>query len=276
MDVARASRGTPGAWLTTLRRHWPEYLMEATGLGLFMVSAAVWATVLEHPGSPVRQAIADPTLRRIPMGLAMGLTAIGIIYSPWGKQSGAHLNPALTLTFYRLGKVAPSDHAFYSLAQFVGGLVGLALAALVLGDPLRHPAVDYVATRPGAAGPGAAFLAEVAITFILMSVVLHMSNSARWARYTGLASGLLVAAFIVVEAPLSGMSLNPARSLAPAVLAQDWAGLWIYFAGPLVGMLLAAELYVRGRGAAAVRCAKLNHHNDKRCIFRCGYRNQSA
>ncbi|MGH7166316.1 MAG: aquaporin, partial [Nitrospiraceae bacterium] len=105
-----------------LARHWPEYLMEAAGLAVFMISAAVFTTVLEHPASPVRQAITDPVLRRALIGLAMGLTAIGIIYSPWGKQSGAHLNPAVTLTFLRLGKIQVADALFYVLAQFAGGL----------------------------------------------------------------------------------------------------------------------------------------------------------
>ena len=84
--------------LTALRQHWPEYLIEATGLGLFMVSACVFATLLEHPGSPVRQAITDATLRRIPMGLAMGATAMAIVSSRWGKRTGAQMNPALTRT----------------------------------------------------------------------------------------------------------------------------------------------------------------------------------
>ena len=99
--------------LEAVKRHWPEYLMEAWGLGLFMVSAAVFGTLIEHPASPVREVIADPFLRRIPMGIAMGLTAMGIIYSPWGQQSGAHLNPAVTLTFFRLGKIEPPDALFY-------------------------------------------------------------------------------------------------------------------------------------------------------------------
>jgi aquaporin Z len=272
MDATRVAGGARDTWLATLRRHWPEYLMEAAGLGLFMVSAAVFTTLLEHPASPVRQAIDDPTLRRVPMGLAMGLTAIAIVYSPWGQQSGAHLNPALTSTFYRLGKVAACDHAFYCLAQFVGSLLGLALAALVLGDLVAHPAVGYVATVPGFAGTAGAFLAEVAIAFGLMAAVLVLSNSPRWARYTGLAAGALVATYIILEAPLSGMSMNPARSFAPALLAQDWMSLWLYFAAPLLGMLLAAEVYLRRHGQGAVRCAKLHHQNSQRCIFRCGYR----
>src|SRR5947199_287880 len=89
--------------------HWPEYLIEATCLGLFMLSVCVFGTLFEHPGSPIRQAIGDPLLRRIPMGLAMGLTAIALIYSPFGKRSGAHMNPAVTLTYARLGKITRLD-----------------------------------------------------------------------------------------------------------------------------------------------------------------------
>ena len=101
-----------------LDRHWPEYLMEAAGLGLFMMSAGGFAIVLYYPASPVAQALVQPVLRRLLMGCAMGLTAVGLIYSPWGKQSGAHFNPAVTLTFLRLGRVAAPDALFYVVAQF--------------------------------------------------------------------------------------------------------------------------------------------------------------
>lgn len=88
-----------------LRRHYPEYLMEAAGLGIFMISASVATTIVEYPASLIRQAIADLFLRRLIIGVAMGLTALAIICSPWGKQSGAHINPAVTFTFFRLGKI---------------------------------------------------------------------------------------------------------------------------------------------------------------------------
>src|SRR5262245_52976536 len=84
-----------------IKRHWPEYLMEAVGLALFMISACLFGTILQHPSSPVRQAIGDDVVRRVLMGLAMGATLVAIVYSPWGKQSGAHLNPSFTLTFFR-------------------------------------------------------------------------------------------------------------------------------------------------------------------------------
>src|ERR1700746_437225 len=93
--------------------HWPEYLMEAACLGLFMVSACSFTVLLQHPGSIVRQMIPSAFLRRALTGVAMGLTAIALIYSPWGKQSGAHLNPSITLTFFRLGKIEPWDAGFY-------------------------------------------------------------------------------------------------------------------------------------------------------------------
>ena len=105
-----------------LTLHWPEYVIEASCLGLFMVSACAFGTLFEHPLSPVRQLISDPMLRRIPMGLAMGLTAIALIYSPIGQRSGAHLNPSTTLTFFRLGKVASVDALGYIVAQFIGGI----------------------------------------------------------------------------------------------------------------------------------------------------------
>jgi aquaporin Z len=257
--------------LDALKRHWPEYLMEAAGLGLFMVSACVFATILEHPASPARQALGDSTLRRVLMGLVMGLTAVAIIYSPWGKQSGAHINPSVTLAFLRLGKVQPWDGFFYILAQFAGGVAGVLLATWVLGHRIADPSINYVATVPGMGGPRLAFLAELLISFGLMATVLLTSNTYRLARYTGLLAGVLVATYISLEAPLSGMSMNPARSFGSALPARLWTALWIYFTAPPLGMLLAAEVYLRVKGAHKVLCAKLHHHNDKRCIFRCGY-----
>ncbi len=251
--------------------HWPEYLIEAAGLGVFMLVACALGTLLGHPASPVVQAVPGPLARRALTGAAMGLTAIALIYSPWGARSGAHFNPATTLAFWRLGKIAPADAALYALAQAAGGAAGVLVAAVLLGASLGAPDVRYVATVPGEAGPLVAFLAEAVIAFGLMSAVLAASNTARLARFTGILAGALVATYIALEAPLSGMSMNPARSLASALPAGAWPELWIYFTAPPLGMLAAAELYVRRRGVAAVLCAKLHHHAAQRCIFRCRY-----
>ncbi len=246
--------------------------MEAAGLGIFMVSACMFGTLLEHPDSPVHQAVSSPVARRGLMGLAMGLTAIAFIYSRWGQRSGAHINPSVTLTFFRLGKIAPTDAGFYVLAQFMGGAGGVLLSAAILRESLADPAVRYVVTGPGAKGMAIAFLAELIISFGLMMAVLISSNSTRIHRFTGLFAGILVATYILVEAPLSGMSMNPARTLASALPARLWTSLWVYFTAPVLGMLAAAELYVRWRGTHSVFCAKLNHHGRAQCIFHCRYK----
>lgn len=255
--------------LNALRRHWPEYAIEALLLALFMLSASGFAVLLEHPASPLRAQLTSPLVRRLLMGLAMGATAIALIYSRLGKRSGAHFNPAVTLTFLSLGKVARVDAAFYVIAQFVGGVAGMLLASAGLGAWLDDPTVNYVVTVPGARGASGAFLAEVAISFVLMLVVLWSSATPRLERYTGVFAGALVAAYITLEAPMSGMSMNPARTFGSAVPAGVWSAWWVYACAPLTGMFAAAALYRRLGQAPPVHCAKLHHDNPERCIF-CG------
>src|SRR5262245_29954222 len=233
-----------------------------------MVSAAAFASLLFHPGSPVAAQIHDEQLRRLLMGLAMGLTAVAIIYSPWGQRSGAHMNPAITLTFLRLGKVNGGDVAGYIAAQFAGGFLGLAAVAIVLPRALADPSVNYVTTVPGPGGSAFAFAAEVVISFWMMLTVLVSSNDARLSRFTGLFAGSLVCLYIAIESPISGMSMNPARTLGSALWAWDFTGLWIYFTAPLVGMLAAAEAFVRFAGVHRVLCAKLQHGAGP-CLFGC-------
>jgi len=148
-------------------------------------------------------------------------------------------------------------------------VLGAVLASAILSAWAAHPAVNFVVTAPGSTGTAAAFVAEVAIAFVLMTVILHVSNNPRLHNFTGLCASLLVMLYITFEAPISGMSMNPARSFASAVPARHWSDLWIYFTAPVIGMLAAAELYLRTRGAAHIACAKLHHENATRCIF-CG------
>jgi len=245
--------------------------MEGTLLGVFMIAACGFATLLEHPASPAHRALPDGNVRRLLMGVAMGLTAIGLIYSPWGQQSGAHMNPSLTLTYFRLRKIGRLDALGYVAGQFLGGILGVLLMRVTLGMLVAHPAVHFAATAPGPGGTATAFIAEFLISFLLMAVVLVASNSPRLARYTPLLAGALVATYITLEAPISGMSMNPARSFASALAAWQWKALWIYFTAPPLGMLTAAQAYVQVRGAHRVLCAKLNHHTARRCIFRCSF-----
>jgi aquaporin Z len=251
-------------------KHWQEYLAEALGLGLFMVAAGITATALDSPGSPLHSLIANAELRRVLAGIAMGLTAIGLIYSPWGKRSGAHMNPAVTLAFLRLRKIQPRDALFYVAAQFAGGLVGVFLVVGLLGDAFAGTPVSYAVTMPGPRGVALAFIAELFISFLLLLVILEVAAHPRHSQRAGLVAGLLVALYISVEAPLSGMSMNPARSFASAAPGALWQNLWIYFVAPPLGMLLAAQLHLARHGARFTGCAKLVHDPDHRCIH-CGH-----
>jgi aquaporin Z len=255
--------------LRSLKEHWPEYLCEAAELGLFMISASLFTILLWHPSSPVLNVIPNPFVRRTLTGMAMGGTAIALIFSPLGRRSGAHFNPAVTLAFWRLGKVKNWDALFYVVAQFVGGILGVLLVSAFAPMALAHPAVNYVATLPGSSGAGIAFLSEFIIAFLLMMVVLIVSNTPHLARFTGLFAGTLVATYITFEAPFSGMSMNPARTFSSAFVGHLWNGLWIYFTAPLLAMQLAALAYLRGNGI--VHCAKYHHHNRQRCIFNCRF-----
>ena len=257
--------------IAALRSHWPEYLIEATCLALFMISAGVFGTVLFAPASPASGWLGTGAAHRALMGLAMGATAVALIYSPLGRRSGAHMNPATTLTFLRLGKVAPWDAFFYVAAQFTGGLAGVALVAALLGRVFTSPPVRSVVTLPGGGGVWVALLAEAGMTFVLMLAVLTVSNTRGWSSRTGLVAGALVALYITVAAPLSGMSMNPARTFASALSSGLWTAYWIYVVGPLAGMLLAAEVYLAWRGLRGVYCAKYDHGGNQRCIFRCRY-----
>lgn len=243
--------------------------MEASLLGAFMASACLFGVLYEYPGSQIHQLITSGPARRLLGGLAMGLTAIAIIYSPWGKQSGAHINPSTTLTFYRLGKIHGWDALFYICAQFFGSAIAVGIVSAMIPSYVAHPGVRYVVTVPGAVGAPIAFAAELVISFLLMTVVLGSSNSARLSSYTGLFAGLLIATYITLEAPISGMSMNPARTFGSAISANVWTAIWIYFTAPPIGMLAAAELYLWRHGRLAAKCCKYHHNNSKRCIF-CG------
>jgi aquaporin Z len=250
-----------------LREHWPEYLMEGWSLGAFMVSAGLFATLLEYPGSPVPGWIPDGDLRRVLMGLAMGATAIGIIYSPWGKRSGAHINPAVTLSFLRLGKVNPIDAGFYIAAQFAGGALGVLIVWTILGAAFADPPVLFVNTMPGAAGIPVAFLTELAMAFGLMAMIVVCLPRPRLASLIGVFAGVFVATYISLLAPLSGMSINPARTFASAAPEAAFDFLWLYFTAPVIGMLLAAELSVRLPQIGSFVSPKLCPNKDTRCIF---------
>jgi aquaporin Z len=259
----------PKTALGALQVHWRLYVYEGAELAWFMVAACVATVVLFGASSVVVSAVPSAVVRRALMGVAMGATAVMIIHSPMGKRSGAHFNPAITLTYLRLGKIAPWDALFYVVGQFAGGLSGVGLSALLLGKSLAQPTVDYAVTVPGIGGTAGAFAAELFMATLLMGVVLWSSNEARWAKFTSYFVGALIVNYIFFFAPVSGFSINPARTVGSAAFAHVWTALWVYFVAPLLGMFAAAEVYVRRYGIERVLCAKLHPAPSVLCPFDC-------
>lgn len=245
-----------------------EYAIEAICLGLFMVVASIVTVIFELPSSPVHHAIADPLLRRFLIGIAMGLTVISIVYSPLGKRSGAHINPSVTITFWRLKKIRTIDAVFYILAQVIGAILGIWVAGVLLGMAIADPSVNYIATVPSSNGEIGAFGVEFIISLGMMILILQVSNNPKLSHLTGVFCGILLAIYITIAAPFSGVSMNPARSLGSAIPAQAWHGFWIYCVAPPLGMIIASEIFQRTnkKKSRAELCCKLCPNSDTPCI----------
>lgn len=178
------------------------------------------------------------------MGIAMGSTALFIFYSPFTGPSGSQINPAVTLTFLRLGKMCKYDAIFFVVFQIIGGTVAVFFMQWLMGSILIHPPVNSAVTVPGKNGVWWALVIELIIAFITMSMVLFTSNNDTLKKYTRIFAGCLVCTWVIVAGPISGFGMNPARSLASAVPANTWTAFWIYLFVPFIGMLLAAEFYL--------------------------------
>ena len=228
---------------TTFVTNYSLYLIEAWGLGLFMISASLFTILFQHPDMKLVSLIPSDLIRRIFIGTAMGGTAVAIITSPWGRRSGAHINPSVTLIMLLLKKINGTDVLFYILFQIVGGTAGVFLIVLVLPDYMAHPSVQYVVTVPGKNGITGALIGESIIAFVMMFVTLFTSNDKRLKYITGYITGLLIVSFVTFEAPYSGFSMNPARTIASAVPSGIWTAWPLYMIVSPISMFVAAIVY---------------------------------
>jgi aquaporin Z len=242
----RVSTGEVGLQLAkaSFRKNRSHYLREALGLAIFMICACTFGALLEARHSWLHLAVHSAKLRLVFMGIGLGATSLFIFYSPLTAPSGSNINPAVTLTFWRLGKMSSWDALFYVVFQFAGGLLGVYFMAALIGLPLTGRPVHYVTTIPGKNGPWGALGAEFITGFIVMTSVLFSSDSPRWSRYTRVFSAGLICLFVILAKPLSGFSMNPARTVASALPSSDWTSWYIYMIVPVLSMLCAAEFFV--------------------------------
>jgi len=231
----------------SFKKNWQHYLQEALGLAIFMASACFFGGMLESKASSWHAALPNAFIRIIMMGILMGTTALFIFYSPITAPSGSHINPAVTITFLRLGKMCKYDAMFYIIFQMLGGIFAVYIMAFLMGKTLTAPPVNCVATIPGKYGVFAAALTEFIIAFIMLSMVLFTSANEKLKKYTRLIAGCFVCIYVVIAGPISGFEMNPARTLASAVLSHIYTALWVYMVIPFAGMLLAAELFLQSQ-----------------------------
>jgi aquaporin Z len=241
---------------------------EAIGTAL-LVAVGLSIVILDFGhGSPVLRFIPSAGWRRLVTGFLFGSTGALIALSPLGKESGAHINPAVTLSFWLTGKLKTGHALGYVIAQLAGAVAG---AAPLLAWREMGRSVGYGATLAGA-GYGAAWalLGETATTFALIFGLFFFLQHRRLRTFAPALFPFLYAIMVFVEAPVSGTSTNPARSLGPAVISGDWQGWWLYWLGPMLGTLLAVAVYrLNWRRWSTIEVAKLHHfEHDRYGIFR--------
>jgi aquaporin Z len=243
------------------KKNWKHYLQEALGLGIFMVSACFFGAVIFSPQSQWHQVLQNDMQRNVLMGVMMGATALFIFYSPFTAPSGAQINPAVTVTFLRLGKMCRYDALFFILFQIAGGTLAVCIMQLLLGSILTAAPVHSVATVPGKYGTAAACITEFIIAFITMAMVLFTSSNKRIKKYTRVFAGCFVCIWVIFAGPVSGFGMNPARSVASALPSGVWTAFWIYLFVPFAGMLGAAEVFLGIHSIKRKRQLKLAHKN---------------
>lgn len=229
---------------SSFKKNRKYYLQEALGLAIFMISACFFGALLFSEKSYWYHAFPGIMIRNVLMGVMMGATALFIFYSPWTAPSGSQINPAVTITFLRLGKMCRYDAMFFIISQIIGGTLAVYIMQLLMGSILIDVPVNSVVTVPGKYGMWWALITELIIAFITMSMILFTSRHDKLKKYTRIFAGCLVATWVIVAGPASGFGMNPARSLASALPADTWTSFWIYLFAPFAGMLLAAEFYL--------------------------------
>ena len=216
---------------------WQTLASELIGTALLVLVGLSLVILMFGSGSPVAGAIPSEGVRRAITGFLFGTTGALIALSPVGRESGAHINPVVTLGFWLMGKMEGRIALGYALAQLAGACLG-ALPLLAWGSTGRS--VAFGATLPGNGySIWIVLLGEAITTFALVAGMCIFLGYRKLRPFTPALFPFLYAFMVWAESPISGTSTNPARSLGPAVVSGEWNGWWIYWVGPLMGTLAA-------------------------------------
>jgi aquaporin Z len=243
--------------------HWAEWACECAGTALLLFAVVTAKDWVVRAG-PL---LASVWIRVAVVGAVAGLVVVLVAHSRLGRRSGAHLNPVVTLGLAMQRTLGWGDTVGYVVAQTAGGVAGVALAAIWV-PTVSGPAVQWAVIAPTDRidRPVAAAI-EAGATAFQLAIVFACLTSARFARFAPVAAGVLLTATIAVLAPITGAGFNPVRALAPDLIATVYPALWIYFAGPVLGSLVAARLVVGSAGRP--RTGKLVHDPTVPCLMYC-------
>ena len=173
------------------------------------------------------------------VALAHGLVVLGFAYA-YGHISGTHINPAVTFGMLVGKQIDAATAVGYWLAQFLGGIVGAFLLSFVLGGAESGLGATVLADG---VSPIQGVVLEAVLTFFLVNAIFNTAVSGKAGNLAPVAIGLTLTFSILMGGPLTGASLNPARTLGPAIASGNFADIWLYFVGPIVGAAAAALLY---------------------------------
>jgi aquaporin Z len=242
---------------------WHLYVSEMIGTALLVFVGLSIVIFMFGSGTPMAGVVPNESLRRLVTGFLFGTTGALIALSPVGKVSGAHINPAVSIGFSLMGKLRPSVALGYVIAQLIGGLLG-SIPLLAWGE--MGKSIAFGATAPG---PGystaAALLGEVVTTFVMVALLAVFLGFRQIRPFTPGLFPPLYAVMVCLEAPVSGTSTNPARSFGPAVVSGTWQAWWIYWVGPILGMLIA--IIACSRLARRIEAARLYYFDNDRGDF---------
>lgn len=260
--------------MKALDRAFPWKLFGAELIGTALLVAVGLSIVIFDFGrdSPLAWWLPNASFRRLMTGFFFGATGMAIALSPLGKESGAHINSVVTLGFWMMGRLKARYVLGYVLSQLLGAVLGA--APLLAWGPMGR-SVAYGATVPGTGyGTALALLGEAMTTFALVFGLFFFLRHRSLRAFAPALFPPLYAIMVWLEAPLSGTSTNPARSLGPAVISGNWTGWWIYWVGPLIGTLLAVAVHrFAGRHWLEIAVAKIYHfEHDPYGVFQ----NQSS
>ena len=245
---------------TSQRFPWRHFFYELSGTAVLVLVGLSVVIGMFGTGSPMTQLIPSEGLRRLITGFLFGATGASIALSVVGKESGAHINPAVTMVFWLFRKLDGRTAIIYVVAQLAGGIIG-SLPLLAWGQMGRS--VAFGATLPGEGySTQAAMLGEIVTTFTMVSLLVVFIGFRRLRPFTPGIFPPLYAIMVYLEALVSGTSTNPARSLGPAIISGAWQGWWVFWAGPLIGAFLAA-LACRLL-AKRITVAKLSYFDNNR------------